>query len=159
MRWGKCEFSRLKKLSGQLDRLAQSDLDALCRSAAAELAGQLLGKVKKRTPVVYGALRNAWAVLPVERSGSVYTATVLNNLAYVSYVEYGHRQRPGRFIPGRWEGDRFVYDPKAEGGMVLKKAWVPGRHMLTISEQEVERLALKLVERRLYRLLKESFDA
>lgn len=159
MRWGACDYRQLKKLSGQLDRLAQTELDALCRSAAEELAGRLLRKVKKRTPVVYGSLRNAWALLPVEHSGDTYRITILNNLEYASYVEYGHRQQPGRFVPGRWEGDRFIYEPGAEGGMTLKKSWVPGRHMLTISEKEVERLAPKLVERRLYQLLKESMNA
>ena len=47
------------------------------------------------------------------RNEDVYKrqVVVLNNLQYASYVEYGHRQQPGRFIPGYWESDRFVYDP------------------------------------------------
>lgn len=136
-----------------------ADLDRFCRQAAQELAGRLLNKVVKRTPVVYGTLRDAWAVMPVGHRGTHYTVVVLNNLQYASYVEYGHRQRPGRFIPGYWESDRFVYDPDAEGGMVLKKNWVKGRYMLTISTQELEQQAPKILEKKLYLFLKGCFDA
>lgn len=65
----------------------------------------------------------------------------------------------GRFIPGYWESDRFVYDPDAEGGMVLKQNWVKGRYMLTISTQELEQQAPKILEKKLYKFLKGCFDA
>ena len=99
------------------------------------------------------------AALPVKKSGNAYTVEVINPVGYASYVEYGHRQQPGRFIPGYWESDRFVYDPDAEGGMVLKKNWVKGRYMLTISTQELEQQAPKLLEKKLYNFLKGCFDA
>mgnify|MGYP001523355716 CR=1 FL=1 len=146
-------------LSPDVEKLMGADLDRFCRQAAQELAGRLLNKVVKRTPVVYGTLRDAWAVMPVGHRGTHYTVVVLNNLQYASYVEYGHRQQPGRFIPGYWESDRFVYDPDAEGGMVLKKNWVKGRYMLTISTQELEQQAPKILEKKLYLFLKGCFDA
>ena len=33
-----------------------------------------------------------------------------------------------RWVPGYWEGDRFIYDPGAETGMLLKQHWVEGKH-------------------------------
>lgn len=158
-RWGRTDFEQLKRLNERLEKLSKVDMDVFYRTAAKDLAGRLLSKVKKRTPVVYGTLRNAWAVMPVGRRGDHYTVVVLNNLRYASYVEYGHRQQPGRFIPGHWEGERFVYDPEAEGGMVLKDSWVKGRFMLTISTQELEQQAPKLLEKKLYLFLKGCFDA
>lgn len=158
-RWGQADFEQLKRLNDRLEKLSKVDMDAFYRTAAKDLAGRLLSKVKKRTPVVYGNLRDAWAVMPVGRRGDHYTVVVLNNLRYASYVEYGHRQQPGRFIPGYWEGERFVYDPEAEGGMVLKDSWVKGRFMLTISTQELEQQAPKLLEKKLYIFLKGCFDA
>jgi hypothetical protein len=113
-KWGKCDFKQLERLNKNMEKLMGADLDRFCRQAAQELAGRLLNKVVKRTPVVYGTLRDAWAVMPVGHRGTHYTVVVLNNLQYASYVEYGHRQQPGRFIPGYWESDRFVYDPDAE---------------------------------------------
>jgi hypothetical protein len=158
-RWGKADFKQLERLNDRLQKLSKVDLDAFYMSAAKDLAARLLSKVKKRTPVVYGTLRNAWAVMPIGKRGDHYTVVVLNNLVYASYVEYGHRQQPGRFIPGYWEGERFVYDPDAEGGMVLKNSWVKGRFMLTISTQELEVQAPAILEKKLYTFLKGRFDA
>lgn len=158
-RWGNADFRQLQALAEKLERLSRVDFDRFCTKAAKDIAGRLLSKVKKRTPVVYGTMRDAWAVMPVGHRGDHYTVVVINNLRYASYVEYGHRQQPGRFIPGYWEGERFVYDPDAEGGMVLKEPWVEGRFMLTISTQELERQAPAILERKLYKFLKESLNA
>ena len=46
---------------------------------------------------------------------------------YAGWVNDGHSQQPGRFIPGRWESGKFRYDPKEHGGMVLKASYVRGR--------------------------------
>lgn len=50
-RWGKADFQALKDLEQRLDKLEKTDFDRFCREAAAEIAGRLLTKVKKRTPV------------------------------------------------------------------------------------------------------------
>lgn len=91
-----------------------------------------------------GSLRDAWTILPVEKHGDVYEITVVNNLDYVSYVEYGHRQTPGRYVPAL--------------GKSLKVSWVKGRFMLTISEQEVKVLAPEVLNDMLYNALKGVFS-
>lgn len=59
------------------------------------------------------------------------TLEVGSTLKYAGYVNDGHWTNPKgvarRFVPGYWEGDRFIYDPEAEGGMVLKQKWVEGK--------------------------------
>jgi hypothetical protein len=67
------------------------------------------------------------------------------NLDYASYVNDGHNTisldsgKDRRWVPGYWEGDRFVYDPDAETGMLLKQQWVDGTgywdHALVIFEK------------------------
>ena len=138
------------------------------------------GKKQKVTDHMGGTLRRGWTAkteaeaesggqnkdgvayaksLPVARSGNEFIIEITNPVHYASYVEYGHRQQPGRFIPGEWQGDRFVYDPDAEGGMVLKNTWVKGRYMLTVSAQELEVQAPAILEKKLYQFLKGCFDA
>lgn len=90
-----------------------------------------------------GTLRDAWEILPIERQGDQYIITVLNPTEYASYVEYGHRQTPGRYVPAL--------------GKSLKASWVKGRFMMTISVQEVETMAPALLQRALYQCLKEVF--
>ena len=59
------------------------------------------------------------------------TLEVGSTIKYAGYVNDGHWTNPKgvarRFVPGYWEGDRFIYDPEAEGGMVLKQKWVDGK--------------------------------
>ncbi len=90
-----------------------------------------------------GALRDAWTILPVEKTGSIYIVTVVNATEYASYVEFGHRQSPGRYVPAL--------------GKSLKASWVKGRLMLTVSEQELEAQLPAILEQKLYTLLKGVF--
>lgn len=81
--------------------------------------------------------------LKVTRTGDMYTIEIVNPVEYAPYVEYGHRQEPGRFVPAI--------------GKRLKKGWVEGRFMLTISSQEVQRDAPRILEQKLKRKLEECF--
>ena len=94
-----------------------------------------------------GTLRRGWAaktaIKPLEvqkvGSGTVVTVRIINPVKYASYVEYGHRQTPGRFVPAI--------------GTRLKKGWVDGKFMLTKSEMELESELPGLIERKLKQLL------
>lgn len=162
-RWGSCDFEQLKKLADRLDKLEAGDLDAFTGSVAKELGARLLRMVKKRTPVgvkpewvdpdilqkywsgyTGGTLRDAWKVLPIEKQGNDYVITIVNNTEYASYVEYGHRQKPGRYVPAL--------------GVELKESWVPGRFMLRLSLEDLEKNTPQWVEKKLNRFLKEVFD-
>lgn len=57
-------------------------------------------KTKMRTPVDTGLLRNSWQLSNVfKKSNSEYYIVLFNPVLYASYVEYGHRQEVGRFVP------------------------------------------------------------
>lgn len=105
-----------------------------------ELAARLLRKVIKRTPVREGLLRRNWTVSDVRKNGSNYEIEVSNSTEYASYVEYGHRQTPGRYVPAI--------------GKRLKKSWVKGKFMLTISEEELRKEAPAVIKRKISEWLK-----
>lgn len=161
-KWGSCDFNQLKDLQKKLERLQGKDVDAFCQEVAKELAARLLAKVIKRTPVgqydsasgmVGGTLRRGWTAkseadaasggvpgakayaesLNVVKEGDVYQIEIINPVHYASYVEYGHRTRN-------------------------HKGWVRGRFMLTISENELDSQAPKLLERKLTKYLGEYFN-
>ena len=79
-----------------------------------------------------------------EGTGYNYTITVENPLDYASYVEHGHRQTPGRFIPAL--------------GKTAVVSWVKGRHMLSDSVNELEDSKYKIVESKLDAFLKERMN-
>ena len=112
-------------------------------------------KGKMRAVYMGGTLRRGWTAkteaeaasgsasagadyaktMPVTRSGDDYQITVINPVHYASYVEFGHRQTPGRYVPAI--------------GKTLKQAWVNGQYMLTISEKELSDIAPALLEKKL----------
>lgn len=54
-----------------------------------------------------------------------------------------------RFVPGYWRGHRFVYDPSAKTGMVLKQNWVPGKPYFDNALRILNRMYPDLLERKL----------
>ena len=90
-----------------------------------------------------GNLRRNWTIGEVFKNGNMYSVEVINSSFYASYVEYGHRQTPGRFV--------------AVLGKKLKRAWVPGRFMLTISENEIKENMDAILEKKLDNILKKVF--
>ena len=90
-----------------------------------------------------GRLRDSWRIERVYKHGTEYVAEIINSMEYASYVENGHRQEPGRFVPAI--GKRLV------------KSYVPGKYMLRISEQEVQKEADKLVQNRIEKALGDLF--
>lgn len=91
-----------------------------------------------------GTLRRGWTAekqqnvadyvnsLNVVCTGDTYTIEIVNPVKYASYVEFGHRTRN-------------------------HKGWVEGLFMLTISSQEVQQLAPKILEQKLQKKLGEAF--
>lgn len=153
----KLDYKELQKLREQLDKVAnESQVDEFLKSCSKELAARLLAKVIKRTPSVDGVLRRGWTgeksgdatkyaqSLPVSKEGSDFVIEIINPVYYASYVEFGHRQEVGRFVPAI--------------GKRLKKGWVEGKFMLTISEEEIRKSAPKILEKKLEKYLKECFS-
>lgn len=163
MNWGNCDYKQLQRLRDSLATLQSMDMDRFCTEVSKELAARLLALVIPRTPVGQypkssgkkgGTLRRGWTsktqadaasrggsndakayaeALPVRKSGNAYTIEVINPVEYASYVEFGHRT---------WGGD----------------GWVPGQYFFTLSEQDLERLAPGVIERKLEALLREVFN-
>lgn len=163
MNWGNCDYKQLQRLRDSLATLQSMDMDRFCTEVSKELAARLLALVIPRTPVGQypkssgkkgGTLRRGWTsktqadaasrggsndakayaeALPVRKSGNAYIIEVINPVEYASCVEFGHRTRGG-------------------------DGWVPGQYFLTLSEQDLERLAPGVIERKLEALLREVFN-
>lgn len=68
------------------------------------------------------------------------TLTIGTDVYYAKWVNKGHGQQPGRFIPGIWEGSHFRYIPGAKTGMALKASAVRGSHFFDKSAEVLERM-------------------
>ena len=88
--------------------------------------------VDKLSPVDEGLLHK-WFVAELSDSQAV----IKSPAHYVGFVNYGHSQTPGRFIPGSWNGDKFKYNPDSKTGMVLKASHVQGQHFIETAIKQV----------------------
>nr|DAN75736.1 MAG TPA: type I neck protein [Caudoviricetes sp.]DAX88863.1 MAG TPA: type I neck protein [Caudoviricetes sp.] len=135
----KVQFDGLKEFQKIIEEM-EKEKEQLMIDTVKELAARLLRKVIKRTPSDTGNLRRNWTVSDVKKNGENYEIEVSNSTEYASYVEFGHRQTPGRFVPAI--------------GKRLKKSWVKGKFMLTISESELQKQAPAVIEKKITEWLK-----
>lgn len=151
-RMGKFDFKGLVEFQKQLSKL--QDPDVFVKLCAKELAARLLRMVVKRTPVgdysgdsytcasgeqhkgykvpgkVGGTLRRGWTTGEIRKEGNVYKIDIINPVEYAPYVEYGHKT-------------------------ANHKGWVKGHFMMTISEQELEKIAPKVLENKIKKYFEE----
>lgn len=146
-RMGNFNISGLEKFRDELNKLQNPD--DFVESCTKELAARLLRMVVKRTPTGEypkstgkkgGTLRRGWTgekrssakgyadSLTVHHFGDTYVIEIVNPVEYASYVEYGHRT-------------------------ANHKKWVKGKFMMTISEQELEKIAPKVLENKIKKYL------
>ena len=84
------------------------------------------------------------STIQIECKGDFYTIEVADPVDYASYVESGHRQKPGRYVPAI--------------GKQLKKSWVEGKLMMKESVQDLQKIAPKVLEKRIEKFLRECMD-
>lgn len=160
---GKVNMQGLKDFQKQLEKLQNPD--AFAEACIKELAARLLRLVIKRTPVgdysgdpytcasgkqhkghkvpgkVGGTLRRGWTAnsgqpsatgyaesMTVQHIGNTYVVEIVNPVEYASYTEYGHRT-------------------------ANHKGWVKGHFMMTISEQELQNIAPRVLEAKIKKYL------
>jgi hypothetical protein len=113
-------------------------------------------KTKRVTARMGGTLRRGWTAkthreaesggggtdplqhvetLPVNQSGNTFSVIVSNCVEYASFVESGHRQQVGRYVPAI--------------GRRLKRNWVDGQFFMAKSEVEIKTEIPAVLQRRL----------
>ena len=155
-------FEKLQKDLQKLEREAPRTVEK-CTN---DLVARLYAMTKKRTPVgnysdTYeleddgenkflvmsdkqgGALRRGWIIRGPYYFGNNYVCELINPIEYAPYVEYGHRQTPGRYVP--------AIDRK------LTASWVKGFFMLTKSLQDLEKIAPNVIQKNVDAMMKEVF--
>lgn len=177
-RWGNVDYRQFKKFAKKFEQMQKRDFEKFCEECAKELAARLLAKVIKRTPTgkydkpvsfttaggkvvsftpktgkMGGTLKRGWTAktaaqaegggnanakayaesLAINKVGNFYEIEIINPVNYASYVEYGHRT-------------------------ANHKGWVKGKFMMTISADEVDRQAPKILEKKLLKYLDGVFD-
>ena len=121
--------------------------------------GQLKNEVKKsvknvgetykrnaetNTPVKTGDLRRSWQLIGPIFSGAEISIELRNSKNYASFVENGHRQAPGRYVPAI--------------GKRLKASWVPGQHFLQKATKQTSNQMPQLITPVMDNILRRLMD-
>ena len=150
------DFRQLEEFRDKIQALADGKSSKFCDDCTKELAGRLLAKVIKRTPVgvynspvefttktgkkvsftpktgmVGGTLRRGWTAEPINVMGNKHRIDIINQVFYASYVESGHRK-------------------------INNKGWVKGHFMMTDSVKELDAQAGTIVQKKLDKFLRDE---
>lgn len=167
----KLDMSGTLKLFKNAQRLSENGTRQAVEKSVKQLSAVYIRTAKKNTPVlgnvrrkdertgkVYqsksGHMRRHWNVTDLERHGHRYEQTVYNDAAtqnsngvteyYAGYVNDGHRQKPGRYVPIL--GKRLVKD------------WVDGLHMREKAQKSVKRVSNRVITQNLQKVERGLFD-
>ena len=99
------------------------------------------GKMKYKIFLSSEHMRRSWDVSNVQKRGSKYRVMISNSASYASYVNDGHRQRPGRYVPIL--GKRLV------------KSWVEGLHITDKAESAVRKSQGRIINSIVTKYMKE----
>ena len=163
------DMSDIKKFFGRVERAAKGDFrkefELFLEGLGNEFLRILQDEIMRREVLdsrqllasfQRGADGNVWVLA----EGGL-TLGVGTNISYANYVNDGHWMNTKgverRFVPGYWQGDRFIYDPAAEGGMMLKQHWVEGAHYWDSALRIIERIYPEILEVKLQEWLDSYF--
>ena len=95
---------------------------------------ECVAEIRANEPVVTGNLRRSITSGEVELNGNEYSMTVGSSLSYARYVEEGHKQDVGRYVPAIKKK--------------LKKEFIPGNHVIKDSVDLHQSKLIKRIQER-----------
>lgn len=110
------DFSGLRDFAKKINAIPT---DIMCKEAVTKLGAVYIASAKRNTPVKGNQsieikrkdgsteritsssehMRRSWQIGTVEKHGNEYRIKVSNSASYATFVDKGHRQTPGRFVP------------------------------------------------------------
>ena len=164
------DFSEFKDFFGKMRTAANGDfrreVEEFLVSVGTEFLRIIQDEIERRKVTDTRLLINSFArgadgnVWELDEGGLVLE--VGTNVKYAAYVNDGHwtcaKGEKSRFVPGRWEGDRFIYDPNADTGMILKQKWISGAHYWESALRILDKIYPGMVEEKLQQWIDKYFS-
>lgn len=145
MAWGTIDDDQFEEFANRIkSKLDNESFKEEILKSSRRVRTATIANVKSLTPVDSGHLRRTWHVSNPYFNGTSILIEVYNNAEYASYVENGHRQEPGRYVPAI--------------GKRLKASWVPGQHMLMSTLFKIDEQMPELLSSGLKSALEDLFQ-
>lgn len=95
------DFKQFEKYLKKFEEIP-TDFKIFLESFLLDMGLRTISKVKPRTPVDTGALRNSWMLGNITVAKDELSVEIVNPMEYASYVEYGAANRDGSWRKGRF---------------------------------------------------------
>lgn len=116
--------------------------------------GWIGGTDKDTGDVTLSDINNYLRDLAISKNGNTYKCNIENTVSYAPYVEYGHKQNVGQFVPFLGEEKDGVVQ-----GARLKESWVDGQFMLKKSVNHLRGSANALLRKSFADYIDECFKS
>ena len=131
------------EIGGKKKRLQKVDKDKTWQAGEVDERYISFGRVKKKRVIHINSehMMRSWDAGKIEKTSRAHRIAITNSASYASFVNDGHRQTPGRFIPIL--------------GKKLVNNFVEGKHITEIAQAYTESKAGGIIRRETSALLKE----
>ena len=140
------DASDLKGLISKMKYLSGKGTDEIMNLFLNTAGNEFLAKVVKRTPYRTNTLRENWnwRNTKKKKAGKNYELKIFNPIEYAEYVEYGHRQEVGRYVPALKKR--------------LKQPWIPGQFFMKSSAEEMKHQLPAMLKKKLEIKVRRALD-
>lgn len=131
------------EIGGEKKRLKKVDKDKTWKAGEVDARYVSLGEGDKKRVIHINSehMQRSWDAGKIEKTSRAHRIAITNSASYASFVNDGHRQTPGRFVPIL--------------GKRLAANFVEGQHMAEKAQAYTESKAGAIIRRQTAELLKE----
>lgn len=149
----------------KLHRNVPQALERIVYQLGEELLNHVIEELSSQDLIDTGTLWNSFSqgdpnnVWEFDGDRDTLTLEVGSNLTYAEYLNDGYTIDRSYFVPGYWSGaGRFIYDPSAKSGFMVRPRSFIGRKYFDIALQNfqggMQKLLEKLLQAELERVVK-----
>ncbi|WP_429845302.1 HK97 gp10 family phage protein [Brevibacillus sp. FIR094] len=159
------DFKQFEERMRRLNKNATEIMQRIVYQLGEELLNHVIDELGSQDLIDTGTLWNSFSqgdqnnVWEFDSGRDTLTLEVGSNLAYAQHLNDGYTIDKSYFVPGYWNGvGKFIYDPSAKGGFMVKPRSFIGRKYFDIALKDfqggMKALLEKLLQAELERMVK-----
>ncbi|ATF11620.1 terminase [Brevibacillus brevis X23] len=150
------DFKQFEERMGQFNRELPDIMQRIYYQLGEELLNHVIDELDSQDLIDTGTLWNSFTqgdqnnVWQFDGDRNTLSLEVGSNLTYAEYLNEGYTIDKSYFVPGYWNGvGKFIYDPSAKGGFMVKPRSFIGRKYFDIALRDFQGGMKALLERML----------
>ncbi|TRY24348.1 HK97 gp10 family phage protein [Brevibacillus sp. LEMMJ03] len=158
-------FAEFQKKMERLNRDMPRIMERIVYQLGEELLNHVIDEINRQDLIDTGSMWQSFAqggegnVWEFDADRNTLTLEVGSNLTHAELVNEGYTINHRYFVPGYWNSvGKFIYDPNAKGGFMVRPRSFIGRHYFDIALEEfqggMQALIEKLLQAELERMVR-----